>query len=129
VNHVTAAHDNGRTINPLAAEGQVEGGAVQGVGWTLFEDFSRPGVTMNASLIDYKVPTSLEAPTFDVALVETDDPFGPYGAKGIGEPSLVAIAPAVANAVFNATGVRITELPITPDKVLKLGGQPLASAK
>ncbi|MBI4317718.1 MAG: xanthine dehydrogenase family protein molybdopterin-binding subunit [Chloroflexi bacterium] len=115
---VSAAHDLGKAINPMGAHGQMEGAIVQGIGYSLYERMAEDGDVAKTSLLDYRIPTSLDVPTIESAFIETIDPYGPYGAKGVGEPGLVAMAPAVANAIYNTVGVRITELPITPDKLL-----------
>ncbi|MDP6620139.1 MAG: molybdopterin-dependent oxidoreductase, partial [Nitrospinota bacterium] len=115
-----AAHDVGRAINPAVVEGQIEGGFAQGLGYTLMEDLvTDGGQTINPSFIDYKIPSVLDVPEEMIPIiVEEPDPAGPFGAKGVGEPGLVATAPAVANAIYDAVGVRIHDLPITPEKVL-----------
>jgi len=113
-----AAHDVGKAINPLAIEGQISGGVVQGIGYTLMEEvLFRGGHIQNPDLQDYHIPTALDVPRIESILVESNDPAGPYGAKGIGEPALIPVAPAIANAIFHATGVRITEIPITAEKL------------
>ncbi|MFQ5913208.1 MAG: xanthine dehydrogenase family protein molybdopterin-binding subunit [Nitrospinota bacterium] len=114
------AHDVGRVINLLLAEGQVEGGFVQGLGYALMEDLRYTnGVVENPNFYDYRIPTQMDVPERIESLwVETNDPLGPFGAKGIGEPTLVPVAAAVANAIHNALGIRIHELPLTPEKVL-----------
>ena len=116
--YVTVA-DVGRALNPLQAEGQDEGAAIQGLGNTLFEALEyENGQPLNASLIDYRVPRFTDLPPiFTSALVENSDGPGPYGAKGMGESGIVSVAPAVGNALFNATGVRIRDLPLTPERV------------
>ena len=121
---VCAAHDVGRVINRLGIEGQVEGGIAQGMGYCLTEEVKMEGGRMlNPTFTDYKVCTTTDLPAVDISFVETNDPAGPYGAKGIGESPLIPVAAAIANAVYNATGVRITELPLTPERVLmKLKG-------
>lgn len=114
------ATDCGRAINPLGAEGQIHGGVAQGIGFALYEEMVvDDGVVLNPDFRDYKCLSPKEAPEIEAILVETIDPSGPYGAKGLGEPSLVSVAPAIANAVYDAIGVRICSLPITPEKVLK----------
>src|SRR5690606_22261448 len=113
--HIHAAHDVGRAINPTLTEGQVHGGIAQGIGLALMEEYVS-GRTDN--LHDYLIPSAGDVPPISVLLVEDAEPLGPYGAKGVGEPALVATAPAILNAVRMATGVRITELPATPDRVL-----------
>jgi CO/xanthine dehydrogenase Mo-binding subunit len=116
--YVTVA-DVGRALNPLQAEGQDEGAAIQGLGNTLFEALEyENGQPLNASLVDYRVPRFTDLPPiFTSALVENSDGPGPYGAKGMGESGIVSVAPAVGNALFNATGVRICDLPLTPERV------------
>jgi CO/xanthine dehydrogenase Mo-binding subunit len=113
-----AAHDVGKAINPMAAEGQIAGGVVQGLGYALMEEIRfREGKIQNPDLQDYTIPTVLDVPPIESILVESNDPAGPYGAKGIGEPTLIPVAPAIANAVFHATGIRMTEIPITAEKL------------
>jgi CO/xanthine dehydrogenase Mo-binding subunit len=117
---VVAAHDAGRIINPDGAEAQIEGGVVQGLGATLHEDMIvKDGITQNPTFAEYKIPSSMDVPEIVPVFVETNHDEGPYGAKGLGEPVLAPISPAVANAVFDAVGVRIPSLPITPEKVLR----------
>ena len=114
-----AAHDVGRAINPLLLEGQVYGGVVMGLGYALSEEvMMKDGKTMNANFRDYKLFTAKDAVKILAPIIETPDKDGPFGAKGIGEPGCVPTAPAVANAIYDAVGVRITTLPITPEKVL-----------
>jgi len=114
-----AAHDVGRAINPMLLEGQVYGGATMGIGYALTERLIlKNGKVMNSNFLDYKMLTAKDVPNIETIVVETNDPFGPFGAKGIGEPGLVPTAPAIANAIYDAIGVRIKELPITPEKVL-----------
>lgn len=114
-----AAHDVGRAINPLLLEGQVYGGVVMGLGYALTEEvILKEGQTMNANFRDYKLFTAKDAIRIKAPVVETYDEYGPFGAKGIGEPGCVPTAPAIANAIYDAVGVRITTLPITPEKVL-----------
>jgi xanthine dehydrogenase molybdenum-binding subunit len=114
-----AAHDVGKAINPMLLEGQVYGGATQGIGYALTERLIlKDGKVMNPNFLDYKILTAKDVPHIETVVVETNDPFGPFGAKGIGEPGLVPTAPAIANAIYDAVGVRIKDLPITPEKVL-----------
>ncbi|MDP2728312.1 MAG: molybdopterin-dependent oxidoreductase, partial [Dehalococcoidia bacterium] len=116
---LACAHDVGKAINPMSVEGQIEGGVVQGIGYALGEEVLwENGDVANATLGDYRTPTSVDVPLLPVSLVESPDPRGPFGAKGIGEPTIVPTAPAIANAVCNAVGVRIKDLPLTPQKVL-----------
>ena len=114
-----AAHDVGRAINPMLLEGQVYGGATMGIGYALTERLIlQNGKVMNPNFLDYKMLTAKDVPNIEPIVIETNDPFGPFGAKGIGEPGSVPTAPAIANAIYDAVGVRIKELPITPEKVL-----------
>jgi CO/xanthine dehydrogenase Mo-binding subunit len=120
VSKSVASHDVGRAINPVAVEGQIQGGSAQGLGYALMEEFVvEKGVTQTPSLSEYLVPTSVDFPTTEAIILESGTGVGPFGAKGIGEPALTPAAPAVANAVADAIGVRIYDLPITPEKVLK----------
>ncbi len=116
-----SAHDIGKAINPGAVEGQIEGGVVQGIGYALFEEMVWDDERLaNPSLMDYKIPGTLDAACeIHTLLVEQPDETGPFGAKGIGEPPIVGIAPAIANAVAEATGVRLRRLPMTPERVLR----------
>jgi CO/xanthine dehydrogenase Mo-binding subunit len=117
---IAAAHDVGRVINRLGIEGQVEGGIAQGIGYCLMEDLKLDGgYVLNPNFTDYKLCTSTDIPELGVSFVETHDPAGPFGAKGIGESPMIPVAAAIANAVYNATGVRMTELPLTPERVLR----------
>jgi 4-hydroxybenzoyl-CoA reductase alpha subunit len=114
------AHDVGRALNPLLVEGQVEGSVYMGLGEALMEEqVFRKGVHKIPSMLEYKSPTTLETPDIHTILVETDDAEGPFGAKEAGQGPLLPVIPAVANAVYNAVGVRIDEIPISPDKVLR----------
>jgi CO/xanthine dehydrogenase Mo-binding subunit len=111
---VHAAHDVGRAVNPTQVEGQVHGGIAQGLGLALMEEYVS-GRTDN--LHDYLIPTVGDVPPIVVHLVEDPEPLGPWGAKGVGEPALVATAPAILNAIRHATGVRATRVPVTPDRL------------
>ncbi len=114
-----AAHDVGRAINPMLLDGQVHGGVMMGVGYALTEQvILEKGRNMNPDFRDYKILTAKDAFPLTPVVIETIDPDGPYGAKGIGEPGCVPTAPAIANAIYDAIGVRITDLPITPERVL-----------
>ena len=116
---VWLAHDIGRALNPLLVEGQIEGGVYMGLGEALFEEQAfRETLHRGPSLLDYKLPTFLEMPPVESILVETNDPEGPFGAKEVGQGPLLPVIPALANAVHDALGLRITEVPITPDKVV-----------
>ena len=112
---IHAAHDIGRAINPTQVEGQIHGGIAQGLGLALMEDYV---ALKTDNLHDYLIPTVGDMPPVVVHLVEDPEPLGPNGAKGVGEPALVATAPAILNAIRDATGVRMTEVPVTPDRML-----------
>ena len=116
VRHMVAAHDVGRAINPLLAEGQIEGGIAQGLGMALMEEFF-PGKSNN--LHDYLIPTFGDVPNIDIILIEAADLHGPYGAKGLGEHVLIPTAPAILNAIRHATGASVRTLPATPERVLR----------
>ena len=117
---IASAHDVGKAINPAACEQQIEGALGIGIGATLMEEIKFDGgKTTNPNFVDYKMATAMDMPEMVPLMVETIHDRGPYGAKGLGEPALAATAPAIANAIYDAVGVRIKELPITPDKVLK----------
>lgn len=114
------AHDIGKAINPQSVEGQIEGSLIMGLGYTFFEDLKmRNGKVVNANFANYKVPRSVNIPPMESIFIETQDPQGPYGAKGMGEAALLPTAAAIANAIFDAVGIRLKELPFTPDKVIK----------
>jgi xanthine dehydrogenase molybdenum-binding subunit len=116
------AHDIGRAINPQNVEGSLEGGAAQGIGYALSEDLvidKNTGEVLTDSFATYKMPSTLDMPDLEVVLVEEPAPPGPFGAKGVGEPGMTNVAPAIANALYDAVGVRIHSLPMTPEKVLE----------
>ncbi|MBI3090822.1 MAG: molybdopterin-dependent oxidoreductase [Candidatus Tectomicrobia bacterium] len=113
-----AVHDIGQAINPMAAEGQVEGALAQGIGYALMEELLLDGGrAVNPTFADYKIPTFIDVPDPQVVLYSDPDPTGPFGAKGIGEPGLVPTAPAIANAIYHATGARLRSLPITSERL------------
>ncbi|MGC2326953.1 MAG: molybdopterin cofactor-binding domain-containing protein, partial [Candidatus Sulfotelmatobacter sp.] len=120
---VTAAHDVGRAINPTLIEGQIEGGIAQGLGMALMEEFF-PGKGEN--LHDYLIPSAGDVPPIESILIEDASPIGPFGAKGIGEQAVIPTAPAILNAIHDATGVRVRKTPATPDRlraaILAAGG-------
>ena len=117
---LTAAHDLGKAINPFNCEQQIEGSLATGVGTTLYEELVLDsGKAANASFVDYKIPRAKDIPIFIPLIVEAAHREGPFGAKGLGEPGLAPTAPAISNAIYDATGVRIKDLPITPEKILK----------
>ena len=112
----------GKAVNPKIAEGQIEGGFGMCIGTTLYEDIilDEHGAPINTGFLDYRIPTTLDIPVCDnskVLIVESIEPEGPFGAKGVGELPLVAGAPAITNAIYNAIGVRIKDLPISKEKV------------
>ncbi len=117
---MVAAHDVGKVLNPPGLKGQIYGALAQGIGYALYEELqSKEGKIQNPDFRDYKIPRTHEMDfPIDLEFIETDDRFGPFGAKGVAEPGLVPTAPAIANAIYNAVGVRIRDLPITPEKVL-----------
>ena len=116
-----AAHDVGRVVNPMLAEGQVHGGIAQGLGMALMEEYI-PGRTEN--LHDYLIPSIGDIPPIETIFIEEPDPHGPFGAKGLGEHALIPTAPAILNAIRHACGVRIDALPATPSQVLAAIGSP-----
>jgi nicotinate dehydrogenase medium molybdopterin subunit len=118
---VVAAHDCGTPINPMLVEGQVEGGIAMGVGYALQEEilFDAAGRQINSNLTNYIMPTALDMPEIEVDIVESRDPTGPFGAKGVGEPTSVPTAAAILNAIYDAVGVRLTTLPATPERVME----------
>lgn len=115
----TAVQDAGQAIHPSYVEGQMQGGAVQGIGWALNEEyvFDDKGHMQNASFLDYRMPTSLDVPAIDTIIVEVPNPAHPYGVRGVGETPIVAPPAAVAIAIYRATGVRMRELPMSPPRL------------
>jgi 4-hydroxybenzoyl-CoA reductase subunit alpha len=135
VDKIWIAHDIGRALNPTLARGQVEGSVYMGLGEALMEEqafrrlppkLSGALVHRTPSILEYKSLTSLEMPEVDIELLEDPDPNGPFGGKEVGQGPLLPIMPAIANAIFDAVGVRIDEVPITPEKILKALGQKAA---
>jgi CO/xanthine dehydrogenase Mo-binding subunit len=117
---VTAAHDVGYPINLDMVEGQIHGGVMMGLGYALSENLViEDGKVLCDDFVDYFIRRAPDLPEIEPIVVSTDDPYGPFGAKGIGETVMIATAPAVANAIYHAIGVRIKDLPITPEKILK----------
>jgi CO/xanthine dehydrogenase Mo-binding subunit len=116
----TATQDVGTAIHPSYVEGQIQGGAVQGIGWALNEEFvyNQDGSMVNTSFLDYRMPTTLDLPMIDTALVEVPNPGHPYGVRGVGEVPIVPPPAAIANAIYRATGRRMTHLPMSPGYVL-----------
>ena len=122
--------DVGKAINPLAVEGQMQGGAVQSLGIALTEAllYDEAGRLTNPSLLDYRTLTAADLPNIETIIVEVPSPAGPFGARGVGEPPIVPAPAAIANAVHDATGIRLTQLPLTPERIaLALAGNRAAS--
>jgi xanthine dehydrogenase molybdenum-binding subunit len=122
INEIYNVHDCGVVINPLCAEGQVHGGMAMGIGAALYETLMvdpDSGRIYNNNMLDYKVPTIMDIPDLSAAFVETHDPSHPYGAKSLGEPPVLSPAPAIRNALLDATGVAINELPLNPKTIFK----------
>jgi CO/xanthine dehydrogenase Mo-binding subunit len=118
VEKLAAVHEAGQVVNPLGAEGQISGGAAMGIGYALMEELLvAQGKTITTSLDTFLIPTSQDVPSVEVSLLEFPEPFTPYGVKGIGEAGVLPTAPAIASAIRDAVGVRLTELPMTPEKV------------
>ena len=117
----TAVQDAGKAIHPSYVEGQIQGGAVQGIGWALNEEYytNDQGHMVNSSFLDYRMPTSLDLPMIDTCIVEVDNPNHPYGVRGVGEVPIVPPMAAIANAIYDAIGVRMTVLPMNPGNVLE----------
>jgi xanthine dehydrogenase molybdenum-binding subunit len=116
----TSVQDVGKAIHPSYVEGQMQGGSVQGIGWALNEEYfmSPEGRMMNASFLDYRMPTALDVPMIDTAIVEVPNPVHPYGVRGVGEANIVPPPAAIANAIYAATGRRLRHLPMNPPSVM-----------
>ena len=117
----TALQDAGKAIHPSYVEGQIQGGAVQGIGWALNEEyvFDDSGSMLNPTFLDYRMPTSLDLPMIDTVVVEVANPGHPYGVRGVGEVPIVPPMAAIANAIHDAVGVRMEQLPMSPGAVLE----------
>jgi CO/xanthine dehydrogenase Mo-binding subunit len=117
----TAVQDVGTAIHPSYVEGQIQGGVVQGIGWALNEEyvFDEEGRMVNSSFLDYRMPTALDVPMIDTILVEVPNPGHPYGVRGVGEVPIVPPLAAIANAIYDATGHRFTELPMSPRRIVE----------
>ncbi|WP_330577758.1 xanthine dehydrogenase family protein molybdopterin-binding subunit [Alkaliphilus serpentinus] len=114
------SQDVGRAINPSLVEGQIDGGFAMGLGYAIFEDINLDkGRIKHNRFTNYLIPTALDMPEIEKIIVEDPESTGPFGAKGIGEPVMIAAAPAILNAIYDAVGVRLTEIPVTPEKLLK----------
>ncbi|MCZ2111577.1 MAG: xanthine dehydrogenase family protein molybdopterin-binding subunit [Dehalococcoidia bacterium] len=120
----TTVQDAGTAVHPAYVEGQMQGGAVQGVGWALNEEYyyDENGRMVNSSFLDYRIPTTLDVPMIETIIVEVPNPLHPYGVRGVGEPGIVPPLAAIANAVYRATGVRQTRLPMSPRRILETTG-------
>ena len=116
----TAVQDAGKAIHPSYVEGQIQGGAVQGIGWALNEGYqlNDHGAMLNSSFLDYRMPTSLDLPMIDTVIVEIANPAHPYGLRGVGEVPIVPPMAAISNAIYDAIGVRMNSLPMSPERVL-----------
>jgi CO/xanthine dehydrogenase Mo-binding subunit len=116
-----ASQDVGYAINPAAVEGQIHGGVVQGLGWALFEglEHDENGQLLTATWMDYAMPHTFDIPNITTLLIEVPSGQGPYGAKGVGEPPVIPVAGVIANAIYDAVGVRVSELPITPERLFQ----------
>jgi CO/xanthine dehydrogenase Mo-binding subunit len=117
---LVAVQEVGRAVNPTLVEGQIEGGAFQGLGYALTEELvvdPDTGALLTGTFMDYRMPTASDGPRIETIILEMPDASGPYGAKGVGEPSIILPAPAVANAILDAIGVAPTTLPMTPERV------------
>jgi CO/xanthine dehydrogenase Mo-binding subunit len=117
----TVIQDAGTAVHPAYVEGQMQGGAVQGIGWALNEEYyyDEAGKMANSSFLDYRIPTALDVPMIETIIVEVPNPLHPFGVRGVGEPSIVPPLAAIANAVYHATGVRQTKLPMSPRRILE----------
>ncbi len=114
----TCFQDVGCAVNPVQVEGQMQGGAVQGIGWALSEEYIfEKGVLKNANLLDYRCPVALDLPKIDTVILEVPAPDGPYGIRGTGEVPIVPPGAALANAIYRATGIRFYQLPMNPERV------------
>jgi CO/xanthine dehydrogenase Mo-binding subunit len=130
VHKVWAAHDCGRALNPVSVEGQVIGSVWLGLGQALQEEMVwKDGLLMNPGMLEYKSPSSVESPEVEAIIVESVDPEGPFGAKEASEGSLAATIPAIANAIYDAVGIRLRESPFTPERVLAALRQKAKDAK
>jgi CO/xanthine dehydrogenase Mo-binding subunit len=120
----TAVQDAGRAVHPTYVEGQMQGGAVQGIGWALYEGYAynQSGHMLNASLLDYKLPTILDIPPIETIIVEVPYPGHPYGVRGVGEVPILPPPGAIGNAIIRATNARVTQLPMTPACILEAKG-------
>ena len=121
IQNMVNVHDSGKLINPALAEAQVHGGMSMGIGYALSEEmkFDDRGRLLNGNLLDYKLPTAMDHPELRALFVETDDPSGPFGNKALGEPPSIPVAPAIRNAILQATGVALNRLPMNPQRLVE----------
>ena len=121
INRIINVHDSGRLINPQLAQAQVHGGMAMGIGYALSEEllYDAKGRPLNDNLLDFKIPTAMDIPDLETIFLELDDPMGPFGNKALGEPPVISVAPAIRNAILNATGVAMNELPMTPQRLVE----------
>ncbi|MBT5455687.1 MAG: molybdopterin-dependent oxidoreductase, partial [Rhodospirillaceae bacterium] len=121
VEKIWIAQDVGKALNPLSVEGQIEGSVWMGMGQALTEETRyHEGLNIHANFLDYRIPTIVESPPIETYYVESNDPYGPYGAKEAGETSLACFLPALTSAVAQAIGIRTHEMPLTPDRLMEL---------
>jgi xanthine dehydrogenase molybdenum-binding subunit len=120
IDHLVNVHDSGTLLNPQLAEAQVHGGMAMGIGYALSEEllYNEKGRPLNNNLLDFKIPTALDVPDLKAIFLQMDDPMGPYGNKALGEPPVISVAPAIRNAILNATGVAMNELPMTQQRLV-----------
>ena len=120
VTRFTCVQDAGKAIHPSYVEGQMQGGSVQGIGWALNEEYymNDDGIMANSTLLDYRMPTSLDLPMIDTVIVEVPSDH-PFGVRGVGEANIVPPTPAIANAIQNATGIRMERLPMSPVAIME----------
>ena len=121
IRNMVNVHDSGKLINPALAEAQIHGGMSMGIGYALSEEmkFDDRGRLLNGNLLDYKLPTAMDHPELRALFVETDDPSGPFGNKALGEPPSIPVAPAIRNAILQATGVALNRLPMNPQRLVE----------
>jgi len=126
----TIVQDAGKAIHPSYVEGQMQGGSAQGIGWALNEEYAmdEQGHLVNASFLDYRMPTALDLPMIDPVIVEVPNPGHPFGVRGVGEVPIVAPPAAIANALYHALGIRFSHLPMNPRAILEATGQIGAAA-
>jgi xanthine dehydrogenase molybdenum-binding subunit len=121
IEDIINVHDSGKIINPALAASQIHGGMAMGIGYALYEQmlYNDKGRLLNGNLLDYKIPTAMDVPELNAAFVETEDPTGPFGNKSLGEPPTIPVAAAIRNALLNATGVAVNQLPLNPPRLIE----------